>query len=222
MITFSGVTKRYRQKKGMRTILEDASFTIPRGRSLGLIGVNGAGKSTVLRMIAGNELPDSGEIRRQGVRVSWPLGFAESFHGSLSGRDNVKFACRIYGQPIDRVTAYVEDFAELGTQFDNPFKTYSSGMKARFAFGLSMAFDFDVYLIDEITAVGDARFKKKCAEVFAEKLKGADIIMVSHSMKTLTSMCSMGAVLQNGRLTVYDEIADAVEYYERQQREGVA
>ncbi len=214
MIRFENVTKRYKLKDGSKTILDRASFEIPRGRSFGILGVNGAGKSTLLRLISGNELPDRGTIRRQNVKISWPLGFAESFHGALSGRDNVKFACRIYGRDIEEVTEYVRDFAEIGAHLDEPVKTYSSGMKARLAFGLSMAFNFDVYLVDEITAVGDARFKAKCATVFSEKLEKSDIIMVSHSMVTLKRYCDAGCVLREGRVEFYDSIKDAINAYE--------
>lgn len=213
MIRFKNVTKRYKLKTGTKLILNDATFDIPRGRNLGVLGVNGAGKSTFLRLISGNELPDRGRISHGGLSISWPLGFAESFHGSLSGRDNIKFACRIYSQSVERVTDYVEAFSELGKHLDEPVKTYSSGMKARLAFGLSMAFNFDVYLVDEITAVGDARFKAKCAGVFTEKLERSDIIMVSHSMSTLTQYCSAGCVLRNGNIEFYDSIGDAIDVY---------
>ena len=215
MIRFHDVTKRYRMKSGVKRILENASFEIPRGRNLGVLGINGAGKSTLLRLISGNELPDSGRIDRDGAAISWPLGFAETFHGSLSGRDNLKFACRVYSRSIDAVTDYVQAFAELGKHLDEPVKNYSNGMRARLAFGLSMAFDFDVYLVDEITAVGDARFKAKCAAAFTEKLEKADIIMVSHSMATLTQYCSVGCVLNDGRLDFYESIDEAIAVYNR-------
>jgi capsular polysaccharide transport system ATP-binding protein len=213
MIRFEHVTKRYRLRSGSKTILGDASFDIQRGQNLAVLGVNGAGKSTFLRLISGNELPDSGRIRREGVSISWPLGFAETFHGSLSGRDNLKFACRIYSRSVEAVTDYVQSFSELGASLDEPVKNYSSGMRARLAFGLSMAFDFDVYLVDEITAVGDARFKAKCAEVFGQKLEKSDIIMVSHSMSTLKEFCSVGCVLDKGTLKFYDSVKDAIDVY---------
>ncbi|WP_333825790.1 ABC transporter ATP-binding protein [Pinisolibacter sp.] len=213
MIRFENVTKRYRLKAGVKTILENASFEIPRGRSLGVLGVNGAGKSTLLRLVSGSELPDRGRITRNGVSISWPLGFSGSFHGSLSGRDNLKFACRVYSRDVEAVTDFVQSFAELGAHLDEPVNTYSSGMKARLAFGLSMAFNFDVYLVDEITAVGDARFKAKCAAVFTNKLEKSDIIMVSHSMATLAQYCSVGCVLRDGKLEFYDSIDDAIAVY---------
>lgn len=213
MIQFENVTKRFKLNKGYKTILDNASFEIPRGRSFGVLGVNGAGKSTFLRMISGNEMPDKGFIRRRDVSISWPLGLAESFHGSLSGRDNMRFACRLYQRNFAEVTAFVEEFAELGRHLDEPVKTYSSGMRARLAFGLSMAFEFDVYLIDEVTAVGDARFKAKCSEVFNARLAKADIVMVSHSMPTLEHYCDAGCVLRNGRIELFDSIKDAIHVY---------
>jgi len=214
MISFRSVTKSYRVGDRRKTVLDDASFDIVRGQSLGVLGVNGAGKSTLIRLISGASMPDRGRIDRRGVRVSWPLGFAGSFNGSLTGRENLRFACRIYGASIPKVTAFAQDFAELGAHLDMPVRTYSSGMKARLAFGLSMAIEFDVYLVDEITAVGDAIFKKRCDEVFAERRKVADVIMVSHSMGTLKRFCTAGCVLDRGRLTFYPAIDSAIAAYE--------
>ena len=219
MIRFENVTKRYRLKRGSKTILDRATFEIERGRSLGVLGVNGAGKSTFLRMISGNELPDSGRVIRDKVSISWPLGFSDSFHGSLTGRENLKFACRVYRKDIDKVTRYVEDFAEIGKHIDMPVKTYSSGMKARLAFGLSMSFNFDVYLVDEITAVGDANFRAKCAAVFNEKLANADIIMVSHSVGTLKKYCKAGCVLSNGGIRFFETIDEAIADYQELTKE---
>lgn len=213
MIRLENVSKSYRQNRTTKVILDRVSFEIPRGTSFGVLGVNGAGKSTFLRLLSGSEFPDSGRIYRENINISWPLGFAGSFHGSLTGRQNLKFACRIYGKDIDTVTAYVEEFAELGNQIDMPVKTYSSGMKARLAFGLSMAFNFDVYLVDEITAVGDARFKAKSSEAFSEKLSQSDIIMVSHSMETLRKFCQAGCVLANGQISMFANIDDAIVRY---------
>jgi len=213
MIRFENVSKRYKLKRGAKTILDGATFEIPRGRSLGVLGINGAGKSTFLRMISGNELPDSGRIIREGVTISWPLGFAQSFHSSLTGRENLRFACRVYRKNVDHVTRYVEEFAELGGHLDMPVKTYSSGMKARLAFGLSMAFNFDVYLVDEITAVGDANFRAKSTTAFNEKLEKSDIIMVSHSMGTLTTYCKAGCVLDGGSIRFYETIEEAIAVY---------
>lgn len=216
MIIFQNVHKRYPIKAGVKKIiLRDASFTLPRGRSYAVLGVNGAGKSTLIRMIAGVESPTSGRILRDGMRISWPLGFASSFHGSLSGRENCRFVARIYGCPTESVIAFVEEFAELGRYFDVPVRTYSSGMRARLAFGLSMAIDFDVYLVDEITAVGDARFQERCATVFEERRKSADVIMVSHSPDTVKRYCDTAMVLHRGEITLYDTMEEATAHYGR-------
>lgn len=214
MIRFRNVTKSFRVGFDRKVVLNNANFEIRPGESMALMGINGAGKSTLIRLISGASLPDSGVIDRSGVRISWPLGFAGSFHGSLSGRENIRFACRIYGVSIPKVTHFVEDFAELGSHLDMPVKTYSSGMKARLAFGLSMAIEFDVYLVDEITAVGDANFKKRCEEVFSARRKTSDIIMVSHSNATLKKFCSRACVLDQGQLSFYPNIDDAFSAYE--------
>ena len=156
MIQLDRVFKFYKTEGNVKIILDHVSTVFEPGRSYGLLGVNGAGESTTIRMIAGTELPNSGRIRKT-VRVSWPLGFSGGFHPLMSGRENVKFIARIYGADVRKTLSFVEEFAEIGDYIDAPVKTYSSGMMARLAFGASMAIDFDVYLIDEVTAVGDAR-----------------------------------------------------------------
>ena len=213
MIRFRNVSKSYRAGQSRKHILRDATFTLP-WRNLAILGVNGAGKSTLVRMLAGAELPDDGEIIRD-VSVSWPLGFGGGFHASLSGIENLRFICRIYNRRIDDVVAYVEDFAELGRYLYMPVKTYSSGMKARLAFAVSMAIDFDCYLIDEITAVGDARFQERCAQEFARKRQDSRIVMVSHSESTVRKYCDMGGVLVDGRLELYDDLDSAILAYEQ-------
>jgi capsular polysaccharide transport system ATP-binding protein len=214
VIRFEKVSKVYRTDGHRRTILEQASFSLKPGISYGILGINGAGKSTTMRLIAGTEDPTRGKIHR-GVRVSWPLGFAGGFHPRMTGRDNVTFVARIYGEDPRRVLDFVEDFSELVIYLDVPIYTYSSGMGARLAFGMSMAIPFDCYLIDEITSVGDARFSKRCDEVFSQRRKHADIIMVSHSMETIRQWCSQGLVLLNGRAIVYEDVDDAIEVYRR-------
>lgn len=211
-IAFDGVTKFYRTKSRTKWILRDVSFRLPRGRSMAILGKNGTGKSTLMRLLAGVEPPSEGDITR-GIRVSWPLGFAGCFSASVSARDNCTFVARIYNVDPDEVARFVADFSELGAYFDMPVKTYSSGMRARLAFGLSMAVDFDCYLIDEITAVGDKRFQEKCREAFAERRKNADIIMISHHMGTIKAYCDVAAVLNNGRLHFYEDIDEAVGVY---------
>jgi capsular polysaccharide transport system ATP-binding protein len=209
MIRFEQVSKRFRLKGGDKVILHDLTLTLPRGRSLALLGRNGAGKSTLLEMIAGSIKPDRGRIVRD-ARVSFPLGFAGSFHKDMTGRQNLRFVARIYGVDVEALTEYVADFAELGRFLDQPLRVYSSGMKARLAFGVSMGIRFDVYLVDELTAVGDQAFKDKSRQVFKERLRDADVIMVSHSMNQLRQYCDCGLVLENGRLEVYDDLEDAI------------
>ncbi|AWN41710.1 ABC transporter ATP-binding protein [Methylobacterium durans] len=214
MIRFENVTKIYKTDGHRRTILERVSFTLKPGISYGILGINGAGKSTTMRLIGGTEGPTSGRIKR-GLRVSWPLGFGGGFHPQMTGRDNVIFVARIYGEDPKRVLEYVEDFSELGSYLDVPIRTYSSGMGARLAFGMSMAIPFDCYLIDEVTSVGDARFQKRCEAVFSERRKNADVIMVSHSMDVIRSWCTQGLVLLNGRAIIYEDVNDAIELYHR-------
>jgi capsular polysaccharide transport system ATP-binding protein len=213
MIFFENVSKYYRNRKGIKCILEDASFTFEPGHNYGILGGNGAGKSTMLRMISGAEPPNSGQINRR-VRVSFPLGFGGTFHGHMSGRQNANFIARVYGEDTRRVHDFVGDFSELGSYYDMPLQTYSSGMMAKFAFGLSLAIDFDVYLVDEVTEVGDARFRAKCAQVFRERMARSDIIMVSHNSHTIKAYCDRGAVLNNGRIEFFDSIKDAMRVHE--------
>jgi capsular polysaccharide transport system ATP-binding protein len=214
MIQLNNVFKFYR-KQGLTTVvLDHVSAVFDTSRSYGLLGVNGAGKSTTLRLIAGTELPNSGTVRRT-VRVSWPLGFAGGFHHLMTGRENVNFVARVYGADIRKVTNFVDEFSELGEYIDVAVKTYSSGMMARLAFGLSMAIDFDVYLIDEVTAVGDARFQARCQEAFAARRKSSGLIVVSHSMATIKDYCDCGGVLVDGQLIVFDTADKAIETYNR-------
>lgn len=217
MIQLDRVFKFYKASGHTKIVLDHVSTVFQTGRSYGLMGVNGAGKSTLLRLIAGAELPNSGKIRRT-ARVSWPLGFSGGFHPLMTGRDNVKFVARAYGEDIDNVLDFVEDFAELGDYLDAPYKTYSSGMMARLAFGLSMAIEFDCYLVDEITAVGDARFQARCKEAFDARRSRADLIIVSHSMQTIKDYCDHGAVLVDGQLIMFDAVDRAIEAYNRLNR----
>jgi capsular polysaccharide transport system ATP-binding protein len=217
MIRLEHVSKRYRAGKSWKVLMQDVSLTLPRGRSVGLLGRNGAGKSTLLRMIGGSVLPDEGRIVREG-NVSWPLGFGGGFHGSLTGAQNVRFIARIYGVDTDDLVAKVADFAELGAFMHMPVSTYSSGMRARLAFGTSIAIEFDVYLVDEITSVGDAAFRKKASEAFREKSSKADVIMVSHSPGTIREYCNAGVVLEGGRMTFHDDLEEALALHEENMR----
>ncbi|GJE55191.1 MULTISPECIES: ABC transporter ATP-binding protein [Methylobacterium] len=214
MIRFENVTKIYRTNGQRRTILDRVSFTLKPGTSYGIMGINGAGKSTTMRLIAGTEEPTRGVVHR-GLRVSWPLGFAGGFHPLMTGRDNIIFVARIYGEDPRRVLEFVEEFSELGSYLDVPIKTYSSGMGARLAYGMSMAIPFDCYLIDETLAVGDARFAKRCADVFNQRRETADVILISHSMETIREYCSQALILVGGRAIVYEDVNEAIEAYRR-------
>lgn len=212
MLTLDRVTKRYRLKGFCKVIFNKLTFSFPEGKNVGIMGKNGAGKSTMMRLLAGTEPPDEGHIYRS-QKVSWPLGFAGGFNGSMTGIENIRFVSRIYGQDTERTIEYVTEFAELGPSLRLPIKTYSSGMKARLAFGLSMAIDFQVYLIDEITAVGDANFKNKCRAAFRDKLSGSQIIMVSHAPTTIAEYCDCGLLLENGQVTFFATVAQLISAY---------
>lgn len=215
MIEIKGLYKRYhRQHRTSDWVLEDVNLTIPTGVSVGLLGRNGAGKSTLLRLIAGMDSPDRGEVRRL-CRVSWPIGLSGGFQHNMSARQNVKFVARVHGgrYKVDHVIQKVQDFAELGDAFDEPIRTYSSGMRSRLNFGLSLAFDFDVYLSDEATSVGDRGFRAKATNAFKERVGQASLIMVSHSEGILKDLCKAGIYLKGGRATWYDDINEAIAAY---------
>lgn len=179
---------------------------------MGILGLNGQGKSTLIRIISGAERPDSGTVTRK-AQVSWPIGFSGGFNGSLTGRENLRFTCRIYGANILDVTEFVENFAELGPYMDMPVKTYSSGMRSKLAFGLSMAIGFDFYLIDEAWSVGDASFRAKAEKLFEARKATSTLIVVSHSVATIRKNCDRAAVLHNGLLTEYENLGDALRVY---------
>ncbi len=214
MIALEGVTKAYRTRTGRKTVLANANADFGTGHNFGILGVNGAGKSTLIRLLAGSEKPDRGVVRRY-ARVSFPLGFGGTFHGALSGRENAAFLARIYGARMRGVIDYVAAFSELAEYFDMPVNTYSAGMRARLAFAACLAIDFDVYLIDEVTEIGDQRFRRKCAEAFRERMVRSDIILVTHNPQTLRQYCDRGAVLADGALSLYDDIGDALSRYHR-------
>ena len=215
MILVQDVHKRYQTDHGPgKWVLQGVNLTLPPKVSVGLIGANGAGKSTLLRIIGGIDQPNKGRVHRQ-CRVSWPMGFGGGLQGSLTGRQNAKFVCRIHGHEdvmSDRL-AYIEDFAAIGESFDEPVKTYSSGMRARLQFALSLAFDFDVYISDEVTSTGDASFKKKASEAFKKLTGRASMIMVSHGEGTLKQFCSAGIWLNEGKAHWFDQIDDAIAAY---------
>jgi capsular polysaccharide transport system ATP-binding protein len=214
MIQLNRVTKRYRGATHPKLVLDDVSVSFDSRICYGLLGYNGSGKSTLLRIIAGSELPNAGSVVRK-ARISWPLGFAGGFHPQMTGRENIVFLCQVYGVSARSVTEFVADFAELGDYLNAPVRTYSSGMQARLAFGVSMAIDFDCYLVDEITSVGDARFQQRCANAFAERRKRSGMIMVSHDIATVRSYCTAGFVLSDAKLLYFADIDDAVEFHKR-------
>jgi capsular polysaccharide transport system ATP-binding protein len=214
MIALDGVSKSYPTPAGPKIILDDATVTFAAGHNFGILGVNGAGKSTLIRLLAGTEAPDRGSVRRE-ARVSFPLGYGGTFHGALSGRENVVFIARVYGASVRAMLRYVEEFAELGAYFDMPVNTYSAGMRARLAFAACLAVDFDVYLIDEVTETGDERFRRKCAAAFRERMARSDIILVTHNRQTIRQYCDLGAVLANGTLRLYDDMTSALDRYSR-------
>ena len=214
MIQLQNVSKKYHTQGGWTTVLKDVNLTLERGQKLGILGRNGAGKSTLIRLMSGAEPPTSGRIVRN-MSISWPLAFSGGFQGSLTGIDNLKFICRVYGADYQKVRDYVEDFAELGKYMYEPLKSYSSGMRARLAFGLSMAIEFDCYLIDEVMAVGDQRFKDRCRVELFENRKDRAMIFVSHSSSTVKKVCDSACVLTDGKLIMFDDVNSAFTAYDK-------
>jgi capsular polysaccharide transport system ATP-binding protein len=217
MIIVDDVYKRYQCDHGTgKWVLQGVTFTIPPKLNVGLIGRNGAGKSTLLNLIGGIDRPTRGRVERR-CRVSWPMGFGGGLQGSLTGRQNAKFVCRIHGHESDLPDRLreIEDFADLGGEFDEPVKTYSSGMRSRLQFALSLAFDFDVYISDEVTATGDAAFKQKASNAFKRLTDRAGLIMVSHGEGVLKEFCQAGVWLHEGRAYWFDNVADALLEYKK-------
>lgn len=215
MFELRNITKSYLTPKGRRHVFRDLSLKIPADKNIGLIGRNGAGKSTLVRLLGGADVPDSGTIATN-KSISWPVGLSGGFQGSMTGRENIKFVSRVYGAVGDAMrakVAYVEDFAEIGNWIDEPVKTYSSGMRSRLAFGLSMAFDFDYYLIDEVMSVGDAQFRRKCAEVFEERLKKSKVVLVSHNMPEIQKLCDVVLLVRDGGVQIYDDVTEGIKAY---------
>ena len=219
MIKIENLTKSYRTPTGRHYVFKDLNIELPSGKSVAFIGRNGAGKSTLLRMIGGIDRPDSGKIITNKT-ISWPVGLAGGFQGSLTGRENVKFVARLYAkqEELKEKIEFVEEFAELGKYFDMPIKTYSSGMRSRLGFGLSMAFKFDYYIVDEVTAVGDARFKEKCAQLFKERHKESSFLMVSHSLNSLKEFCDVAIVFKNSYIIgYYENVQSGIDEYKMYQ-----
>jgi len=217
MIIIDDIYKRYKTKDGPgQWILNGISLNIPSKLNVGIIGKNGAGKSTLLRLIGGVDHPTKGSIERK-TRVSWPMGLGSGLQPSLTGRQNAKFICRIYGHEadlVDKIT-YIQDFAEIGSAFDEPIRTYSTGMRSRLQFALSLAVDFDVYISDEVTAAGDASFRKKAADAFRNLIGKSSLIMAAHGESTLKEFCKSGIWLHEGQAHWFDDINDALREYKK-------
>lgn len=216
MIRFENVGKTYHGRKFKKTVFSDLSFTITKGRSIGICGANGAGKSTLMRLIAGVERPSSGRVFRS-MSTSWPIGYSSVFQSSLTGADNARFIARVYDKPEAELLDFVEDFAQLGSYFRQPVKTYSAGMAARLAFGISLAVEFECYLVDEITGAGDERFRVRSEAALTARRDNATLVMISHDPHSLRAYCKRGAVLFGGSLIHFDDIAEACEVHSRLQ-----
>lgn len=212
MIIFKNVSKDYHIRKFHKKVLDNLNFKIEIGCSLGICGANGAGKSTLMRLISGVEAPSSGQISRS-VSCSWPIGYSSCFQSSLTGADNARFIARIYGKGTKALLDYVDDFAQLGPYFHQPIYSYSAGMMARLAFGISLAIDFDCYLVDEVTAAGDDRFRQRCEEALHHRRQTGTLLMISHDPNTLRAYCARGAVLHEGQLSFYDTIDEAIDVH---------
>jgi capsular polysaccharide transport system ATP-binding protein len=212
MLSLEHVSKVYETRRGPYRVFDDVSFTLQRGRNVGILGRNGAGKSTMIRLISGAERPTTGRVRR-GMRVSWPLAFAGAFAGNLTGLDNLKFVCRVYGVPYKPLVPFIEDFTELGSFLREPVLHYSHGMMTRLAFALSMAIEFDCFLIDEAMIVGDARFHERCHFELFQKRKDRAFILVSHDAETIKRYCENAVVLHEGRLYSFPTVDAAYTFY---------
>jgi capsular polysaccharide transport system ATP-binding protein len=217
MIRFENLTKSFFVRGQRQVVINDLDLTLPTGTSLALLGRNGAGKSTLLQIIAGTMKPDSGRVVSDGS-ISWPVGFGGSFHRELTGAQNVRFIARIYGVDTEELIEFVRDFAGLGPHFHMPLRSYSSGMKSRLAFGTSMGIRFDTYLVDEVTAVGDAAFKRKSRAVFAERMKNSSAVLVNHEMGQLREFCDAGIVLEGGSLQYFDDLDEAISVHQDNMR----
>jgi capsular polysaccharide transport system ATP-binding protein len=220
MIEIQGLTKSYRTVAGRNYLFRDMNAIFPSGKNIGILGRNGSGKSTLLRIMGGIDYPDSGRIISNKT-ISWPMGLSGGFQGSMTGRENATFIAQVHGfwgKQRRRLLEQVQDFAELGDYLDMPVKTYSSGMRSKLAFGLSIAVHFDYYLVDEVMSVGDAQFRAKCAHVIAEKKKISNFIIVAHSMATLRKNCDMGVYLSSEGIEIHEDINNAIKKYKRTKR----
>lgn len=215
MIQLADVTKRYPTRQGEISVLNGVNLNVQRGEKLGILGRNGAGKSTLIRLISGAEHPTTGTVRRT-MSVSWPLAFGGAFQSALTGLDNLRFICRIYGiDPTDKIDV-VQEFSELGRFLREPVRSYSSGMRARLAFALSMVIEFDCFLIDEIIAVGDARFQDKCHDELFVKRRDRAMIIVSHDIGYISTHCERLSIIKDGMTIEFDNMEQGLEFYQRE------
>ncbi len=214
MIQFDNVSKGFWVRRQFATVINTLTLTLPSGQSLALLGGNGAGKSTLLQMIAGTIRPDTGAIWSDGT-VSWPVGFGGSFNRDLTGAQNTRFLARVYGVDTDELTDFVQAFCDIGAHFHMPLRTYSTGMKSRLTFGISMGIPFDTYLVDEVTAVGDARFRRKSSALFRDRMQSASAILVSHNLSELQEFCDAALLLHDGKLSYFADLSEAVEQHNR-------
>jgi len=213
VIRFENLSKSFRMGDRRKVIIDHLDLTLPTGKALALMGRNGAGKTTLLQMVAGTIRPDSGRIVSDGT-ISWPVGLGSSLHKDLTGAQNIRFIARVYGVDTESLVDFVEDFAELGQHFNMPVRSYSSGMRSRLAFGASMGIRFDTYLVDEVTAVGDASFRVKSRAVFRERMKQSGAIFVSHDLGQLREYCDAGLVLERGKLQYFEDLDEALEVHQ--------
>ncbi len=214
MIKLENLTKSFWVKGERKVVIDDLSLTLPSGKSLALLGRNGAGKSTLLEIISGTLHADCGRVLSDGT-ISWPVGLAASFHGDLTGAENVRFIARIYGVDTDSLVEFVGEFAELGRSYDMPMRTYSSGMRSRLTFGASMGIKFDTYLVDEVTAVGDRAFRKKSQQIFAERMQSSSAILVNHTMAEVRKFCNAGVVLEGGKAEYFEDLEEAIALHDK-------
>ncbi|MCZ4354359.1 ABC transporter ATP-binding protein [Roseovarius aestuarii] len=214
MIQLKNISKNFPMKGGRKVVIKNANVVFPPRRSIALLGRNGAGKSTLLDIIAGTIRPTRGQVVSRGS-ISYPVGFSGSFHPDLTGAQNTRFVARIYGVDTQSLLDFVADFSQLGSHFHMPLRSYSSGMKARLSFGVSMGIPFDTYLVDEVTSVGDGAFRKRSIELLDDRRMRAGAIVVSHSIPMIRRICDMGAVLENGVLRLFDDIDEALALHER-------
>lgn len=212
MILCHNIDKSYKHGGGHKKVLNNVNLTVQPGERVALLGRNGAGKSTLIKLIAGVEMPTSGKVIRK-MSVSWPLGFGGGFQGSLTGYDNARFIARIYQHEYLQMREFVEEFSELGSQLKMPVKTYSSGMRARLAFALSLAIEFDCYLIDEVILVGDQNFQRKCRHELFEKRSDRAMVLASHSTELVRELCNRAVIIHNGHATIHEDVNQAVDIY---------